>query len=220
MLVVITGPPSSGKTTQCDLLLDYLKNVQHITCEKIDLDKLLKVKQDQYPIIKQLRQQGKLKTKLPSHITREIMKDHLRQSNVDVMLFYRGPSTLEEAHVLPNPDIVIILDMSDRESMIQRAFMRRVDLQTGKTYNLVKDHDEIEKLGIRDRLTRRLGDDRELFTQRLERHEQRMHSIFAYYETTTKVVHIDGQRDYLHVFNDVKDTVLDLLSTRLPPEDR
>jgi adenylate kinase family enzyme len=205
--VVMAGPPSSGKTTQCDMLHEFLNN-SNIKCEQLSVTQLIHDKQDQIPIIKELRMKGKLKTQLSTQITQQILEDHLRTCTSEVILFYRGPSTVEEALIFPKIDLLIVLEMKDREEMIQRVCMRRVDQQTGKTYHLIKDSAEIDRLGILDRLTCRFGDDRELFERRLDRHEQRMAPIIEHYRDITEVKFVDAQRDIEQVFADVRDLVL------------
>jgi adenylate kinase len=208
-LVVITGAPSSGKTTQVDKLLDAFGT--HV--QKLDLNRLLKSKVDEYPIIKQLIQKGKLKTQMPVEISAMILSEAIQNGESKFNLFYRGPASVEEAKAFPKPNLVIVLNMPDKETIIERVANRRVDETTGKTYHLVNDREEINRLGIRSRLTQRFGDDRELLSQRLKRYDEKMESVINYYQQTTQVAIVDGQRSVEEVFQEVYELVKSVFNT-------
>ncbi|KAL0482605.1 adenylate kinase [Acrasis kona] len=202
-IIVITGPPSSGKTTQCSLVLDELKYLH-----RLDFDKLLKSKQNEYPIIKELRDRGKLKSGIPADVVKSIFDEYVsNKTEEDAILFYRGPSTVDEAVLLPTPQLFIVLSI-DTNTAIQRASTRRVDEVSGVTYNLIHDEQKIKELGIAHRLKKRFGDDSDLLKARIERHKARMELIVEYYSNKTVVETINGNAPQ----KDITEKIIELVN--------
>lgn len=125
-------------------------------------------------------------------------------------LYYRGPSSVDMAlHLIQEegivPDLVIVLDAPD-DVLIERICDRRIDPLTRKTYHLKHDPPPTYDVRLMRRLVQRLGDDRDTFNQRLQKHRTQTEPLLKFYESNLgkeRIRVIDATLDREQVFHQI-----------------
>lgn len=197
--ILISGPPASGKGTQCELLVQYY-DIVHISTG----DMLRAAVKEQTPLgikAKSFMDAGKL---VPDDIVISMLTDRIKQNDAREKgwLLDGFPRTAVQAQALDDanvlPDAVIVLEVPD-DVLIDRVVGRRLDPVTGKIYhvkyNPPRDHD------IEARLKRRSDDTEEKAVTRLDTYYTHSKAILDHYRR--KVRKVDGNRDKQGVLNDL-----------------
>lgn len=126
MKILLIGPQGSGKSTQADLLADYLK-VPKITVGDI-FRKIAQEENDLGERIRQILAQGQL---VDDVTTSRIVKERLEESDCQNGFVLDGyPRTLEQARIFdPGFNKVFYLKL-DREKVLERLLKRGRDDDT------------------------------------------------------------------------------------------
>jgi adenylate kinase len=185
-IVVVLGPPCSGKGTQCKRLAEKFGLVHFSTGDGLrelaangtDLGIQLKDFEDSKSLVQD---------DLVIRVIRErLAQDDVKQKGCLVDGFPRtGPQA--ETMLRSKVDIVVLLEASDK-TMLQRAPDRRVDPETGKTYHLkfVPPPSDVENRLIR----RKHDDDSTAFKRRLESYRAYIRQVLPFF--SGKVRKIDA----------------------------
>ena len=225
LTIFLTGAPCTGKTTQLNKLVDYLKSVDHFNEIVVCKNKILEM---QSTITTKQRSNNRLKEELRDIIRKQnrmgciqsVVKIYKRLSHRDVLIFSRGPTSVEQAHYLMEcygvkPDLFLLLDHNgDVESLLQRASSRRVDPVTNISYS---SSDVIHDQTIRDRLVSRSSDfnvNIEKFQERMKKYNTRTQPVIHYYHQTnlsSNIRTINANRNMSEVWDNIQCIVTMLL---------
>lgn len=182
-------------------------------------------------LIRELFNSGKIATRLPaellskcirfkfgSHICgKDDAKDSVNAHDENrLFVFYRGPSNVDSAaHLMDHarilPDMVVVLRAED-DVLVERICNRRIDPVTRKTYHLIHDPPPSNEPHVLRRLVHRLGDERDMFLKRLDKHREMTDPVLELYEsrlTKDRIRHIDASLDREQVFQQICDALSD-----------
>jgi len=205
MVILLIGPPASGKGTIGKMLSQYLG------LSLVSLGKILReIPQDSlwHEPIRQAMDQGELASNsiLGGFLT-EIVKDSRYESGYVLDGWLRQMSDLEFFD--PKPDLVLFLNVSF-ETSLERTLSRRICEQGGHTYNLISNPPQKE--GICDvdgsRLVSRDDDTEEVLKHRWQIFTQRTVEVIEHYKAKGVVKEISAEGTPESIFKQVKDKML------------
>lgn len=197
--ILITGPPASGKGTQCEYIVEKY-GVVHISTG----DMLRAAVQAETPLgveAKTYMDDGQL---VPDELVISMLKERIFQDDCEQKgwLLDGFPRTEVQAQALTDanivPSAVVVLDADDEE-LIQRVTGRRSDPVTGKIYHLKFNPPSNPE--VAERLAQRSDDTEEKANVRLQSYYKHAQSIQDHYSSMLNKV--DGNRSKSEVFNDV-----------------
>lgn len=198
--ILISGPPASGKGTQCEFLVS-LYDVVHISTG----DMLRAAAKAQTPLgleAKVCMDAGEL---VSDELVIALLKERIVQKDCREKgwLLDGFPRTAVQAQALSDagiiPSSVLLLQVPD-EVIIDRVVGRRLDPETGKIYH-VKYNPPTDP-NVITRLKRRSDDTEEKVRVRLKNYYTHAQSILDQY--SGRVLKIDGNRSKEDVFADLK----------------
>lgn len=206
MRVIISGPPASGKGTQCRFLIEKY-GLTHISTEDLLSAEIAAgtengIKANDYITKGQL---------VPDDIVVEMVKKRIFQSDVQRTgwLLDGFPRSLSQAKALETtgitPDVFIMLNVPDR-ILIERVVGRRLDPVTGNIYHLKyspPDNDEIAA-----RLAQRSDDTDIEANVRLQTHNQNVEALTSFYNKVFRKA--DGNQPKHEVFKDIVNILTDV----------
>lgn len=212
--ILITGPPASGKGTQCEYIAEKY-GVVHISTG----DMLRAAVKAETPLgveAKSYMDDGRL---VPDQLVISMLKDRISQEDCvrKGWLLDGFPRTQVQAQALTDanimPSAVIVLDVEDEE-LITRVTGRRSDPVTGKIYHLKFNPPSDPE--VAERLTQRSDDTEEKARVRLKNYYKNAQSIQDHYSSMLKKV--DGNRSKSEVFNDVS-AIIDAAAAEIENDD-
>ncbi|ERN10377.1 hypothetical protein AMTR_s00026p00112660 [Amborella trichopoda] len=208
--VMISGAPSSGKGTQCELIVKKFGLVHVSTGDLLRAE--VSAGSEIGGKAKEYMENGLL---VPDEIVTKILKSRLSQQDVreNGWLLDGYPRNLSQAQSLENmkirPDICLMLDVPD-DILIERCIGRRMDPVTGKIYHLKYFPPEMAE--IYDRLIARPDDTEDKVKSRLETYKKNVEAIS---KTYMDVLHkIDGNHPRDMVFRQIE-SLLQVQSDKL-----
>jgi len=224
-IIVIIGPPSSGKGTQSELLAEKF-NFYYFETSRIIVSKLEGVNKNDFVLVngkkyfllkeKKMREKGELMS--PPLITFWV-KEKIRELAKDKkpIVFSGSPRTLYEGkEIIPllkklygkNKILVLILELSEKEIIFRGtkrrtcALMRHPILYSKETLNLKKCPIDGSKLEIRK------DDSSEAIKIRIKEYQERTLPLIDYFEKEgLSIKKINGEQSVENVFNDILKTL-------------
>lgn len=197
--IIISGPPASGKGTQCEYIVERY-GVVHISTGAM----LREAVAAQTPLGKQAASYMDAGELVPdslviSMLSERIVQDDCKQNG---WLLDGFPRTAAQAAALDDagiqPSAVLTLDVSD-DVLVQRIVGRRQDPVTGAIYHLQFNPPPEDVIS---RLTRRSDDTDEKAKRRIANYRKHAQSIHDHYDSA--IQSIQGERQKQEVFADIE----------------
>lgn len=197
--ILISGPPASGKGTQCELIKEKY-GVAHISTG--DMLRLAVRNSTELGLqAKSYMDSGAL---VPDHLVISLLKERIKQLDCSKngWLLDGFPRTAVQAQALDDagvtPSSVMTLEVKD-EILIERVVGRRSDPDTGKIYHLKFNPPTDPQVNAR--LKQRSDDTEEKAKVRLKTYYTHAQSINDHYGSVVR--RIDGNRAKEDVFKDL-----------------
>mmetsp|Transcript_14459 Transcript_14459/g.17873 ORF Transcript_14459/g.17873 Transcript_14459/m.17873 type:complete len:576 (-) Transcript_14459:1422-3149(-) len=186
--VVIAGPPASGKSTQCKLLLEKY-GLTHISAGD-----LLRARQKLIPELSKYMQNGLL---VPDELVCSIVKERLSEKDCRGKVLLDGfPRTRRQAEVLQEMGVKVshfILMQVPNSVVIGRVAGRRLDPVSGEVYHIESNPPKKEE--VLARLITREDDTEEKMHQRLEIYHANIKAISYFYRKQLRPVNANLHPD-------------------------
>lgn len=211
LIVILLGPPGSGKGTQTKLLSEAL-SIPQISTGDLFRDQMKR----ETPLgleAKKFINAGKL---VPDDITLKMLCQRVQSPDCDKGFLLDGvPRTVPQAQYLEENllkgEKVIILNLHVPDQIIiRRAEGRLVCKQCGTTYN--RFFSPPKKEGICDvcggQLYHREDDQPEIVKERLRVYNVQTKPLIDYYNNHHGLVNVDGNLSTTEVFNELKAQVV------------
>ena len=208
MLLVMLGPPGSGKGTQAVKLAEKM-NLRHLSTGDM-LRENLKKETELGLKAKEYMEKGEL---VPDQLILDMIKATLSgESGADGFIFDGFPRTIPQAEGLDKMldeigskiDIVLDLDVSDEE-VIKRLSGRYFCPSCQATYNypnrLPKKEGVCDKCNAE--LAKRKDDTEEVVTNRLKVYNEQTQPLQDYYRNKSLLKSVDGERGIDTIFSDI-----------------
>ncbi len=197
MIIILLGPPGSGKGTQADLLQEELD------LEYIGSGELLRErkKKNDFTGNKSARVIDKGKRVATPVVFKIWMEklENFKDQNVKGFLMDGSPRTVKEAKMLEEAldwyewedKKVIFIDVSEKEST-DRLLHRRICEDCGEVYPYIKQYKDMEKCEeCGGKLVTRKDDDEEGIEQRWDWYRKEVEPVVDYYEKKGLLKRID-----------------------------
>jgi len=197
MIILIIGPPASGKGTQIEKIAKKFK-LKHIPSPG---DLFRKIGDEE---VKKYLSTGRL---VPDELVAKLVFKEIDDAENFILDSY--PRNLNQAKTLDNflakrnkkLDYVIYLKVSEKE-IIKRITNRRVCVKCGKIYNLATNPPkEDEKCECGGKLIQREDDKEEVVRARMDVFRKYTEPLLEYYKD--KLIVIDGEQPVDKVFEDI-----------------
>ncbi|OYT43498.1 MAG: adenylate kinase [Candidatus Aenigmarchaeota archaeon ex4484_56] len=193
MILIIIGPPASGKGTQAELISKKFK-LKHISTG--DLSRKINSEE----IVKYLST-GKL---VPDEFIFNILKKEI--SDIRDFILDGYPRTLNQAKLFNryleerklSIDKVIYIKVSD-ETIIKRIVSRRICEKCGKVYSTLTYDKSVCECG--GKLIQRSDDTEDVAKNRLEVFKRQTEPIINLYRD--KVIEVDGEKNINDIFEQI-----------------
>lgn len=147
---------------------------------------------------------------VPDDLTMSLVDEALGDRAVGGLIFDGVPRTVEQAKAL---DEVRRLDSAIQlhvpiDTIVDRLALRRVCRSAGHPYAWADPDEALRRCPIDDSpLDQRVDDEPAVVRHRIDRQAAALHSVTAYYESTDRLIVIDGDRPV----RDMTDAVLDVI---------
>jgi adenylate kinase len=195
MIIIIIGPPASGKGTQAEKIAKKL-GIKHISTGEI----FRKINDEE---IAKYLVSGRL---LPDELVFKVVKEEI--DNIEEFILDGFPRNLNQAKILDkfleekNKEIdhVIYLRVPD-EIVIKRITSRRVCTKCGKNYNLIANPPKDNKCECGGKIIQREDDKEEVIRTRLKIFKKITQPVLDHY--MSKLIVVDGNQDIDKVFEDI-----------------
>lgn len=197
--ILISGPPASGKGTQCNLLVEHY-GVVHISTG----DMLREAVKAETSLGVEAKKYMDLGTLVPDDLVISLLQDRIVQDDCRQKgwLLDGFPRTAVQAQALDDagitPSAVILLEAPD-DVLVERVVGRRIDPETGEIYHIV--FNPPPSIEIAARVITRSDDSEEKARIRLRTYYQHSQSILDHYSSAVKK--IDGNRSKGDIFDDI-----------------
>lgn len=211
-VVVLLGPPGSGKGTQAKRLVELL-GTPHVSSGDLFRDHLSR-ETELGLMAKSYMEEGEL---VPDDVTVEMVIERLSRPDCEEGVILDGfPRTLTQAKALDRAledrgqevTVVPLIQVSDEEVM-RRLTSRRVCADCGEVYNLVFNPPEEE--GVCDvcggELYQREDDNPETVRHRLYTYYKETSPLIGYYFAKDLLVQVDGEQPVEHVNQDLRQAI-------------
>lgn len=196
ILLVLLGPPGSGKGTQAELLAQRLE-FSHFSTGEVFRNEIKKGT----PLGKKVERFVLSGGLVPDEVVLEVVAGFVKENNNQSIVFDGFPRTVPQAEGLDKLlshqglelTLAVLIDLSDEE-VVRRLSSRRQCAQCGKIYNLF--FSPPKKDGFCDicqgELYQRDDDREETIRQRLDVYQELTAPLIEYYEQKRKLHRIDG----------------------------
>lgn len=212
MIVVLIGPPGSGKGTQSEMLIaDY--SAEHISVGDI-LREEVKKESELGLKIKSIIERGDL---LGDHDVFNVVKQRLENPLDARFVILDGyPRTIEQAKLLDDfykqPIKVIYLKL-DEQKLQDRFKNRYYCVQCGKIYNEKTNMPKIQ--GVCDDcgssiFEKRKDDTQEVFEKRMKNYEEKTRPLIDFYLKSGVLYSIDASKDRYEVHEEIVKIIQEL----------
>lgn len=211
-VVVLMGPPGSGKGTQAKRLVDAL-GTPHVSSGDL-FRHHLSDETELGQLAQSYMEKGEL---VPDDVTVDMVMERIGRADCEEGVILDGfPRTLTQAEALRKAlagrgqevTVVPLIRVSDEEVM-RRLTARRVCEECGAVYNLV--FKPPEKEGVCDvcggNLTQREDDNPETVRYRLYTYYKETSPLIGYYFAQDRLVEIDGEQSVAQVREDLLDAI-------------
>jgi len=205
MIVILLGPPGSGKGTQVDQ-----------TCQKYNLlpvatgnilRNLIATNNICEKSLAKMMGTGEL---FPDEIVNNLVveainnnvcnADYTYKNNYKGLLFDGYPRTVGQAAFLENilnkinkkVDCVLVFNIP-HSMIVERITARRVDKTTGKVYNLISMPPPPEVI---DNLIQRIDDTEEVIKNRLNIYKKQTEPLIEYYSKSNLIKNVDASKEF------------------------
>lgn len=205
-IVILLGPPGSGKGTQAKQVAESL-HIPHISTGDLFRENL-KNGTDLGKKVKNYLDSGKL---VPDEIVIDMLKERISLPDSKQGYVLDGfPRSIPQAEALEKLLAssgnykVINLQVSDEE-VVRRIEGRRSCPECGAVYNKYsspsKEGEQCEK--CKAGLTGRSDDKKEVVEERLRQYQAQTAPLIDYYSKKGKLSNVDGEQDPKKVFSDI-----------------
>jgi len=212
-VIILLGPPGSGKGTQADRLLE------EFDLKYIGSGNLLRKRKEKDDFtgnkIAQYIDEGE---RLPTPVIFKIWMEKLEEfkhQEINGFVIDGSPRTVMEAKMLDKAldwyewknKKVVFIDVSEQEST-DRLLHRRICKECGEIYPYIqkyKDMNKCEECG--GELVTRKDDDKEGIQQRWSWYKEEVKPVIDYYEEKGLLQRIDGEQSIENVFENVLEAV-------------
>lgn len=208
-LIIILGPPGSGKGTQAEMLSEKM-DYNHISTGEILRGEVAN-KTDIGQQASKYIERGSL---VPDELIFDVIKNKLNSINPKNGFILDGfPRNIEQAEMLDDLnkkiDLVIYLNVPEN-ILIDRVLGRRECVECGaiQDESLTEDGSCYVCGG---KTVVRSDDDREIIKHRIEVYENETHPLKDYYDEKGLLVQVDGTG----APDEINNTIKDLITTRL-----
>ncbi len=196
MILLIFGPPGSGKGTQITELAEKFE----LTPIPSPGDLFRKINDEE---IKKYTSTGKL---VPDELVAKLIFKEIGDKDNFILDGY--PRNLNQAETLENflkeknkrLDHVIYLKVSE-EAIVDRISNRRVCAKCGRNYNLITNPPIDDKCGCGGELTLREDDKEEVIRTRLTVFNEQTQPLLEFYKD--RLITVDGEQKIQKVFEDI-----------------
>jgi len=229
MIIMLVGPPGSGKGTHSELI-----------CQKFDLfpvatgdilrEKMKGEDEVSQHIAKLMKAGELLPDEMLNGLVEETVTEHIKKADYKGLLFDGYPRTIKQAEFLEEVlnklnkkiDKVLVFCIPD-DIIIKRLSARRVDRLTGKTYNLLSHPPPADVVCD---LYQRIDDTDEAIKNRLEVYRVQTEPLIDFYSKKNLTIEVDVAGDlkdihselHKHLFAQVPDVEGDLKNLNIIEE--
>lgn len=197
MIIVLMGPPGSGKGTQGKLLAEKL-NLPHVSIGNIFRD-MVKSASEEGSLVQAYMSEGKL---IPSDLVNKVVQKFLAQDEYKAGCVLDGyPRNLEQAKFLDEflgkQEIKVLFFDIDDQTIIQRILGRFTCASCGQIYNqfFVKPKiDNICDVCGSDQFIYRKDDDDQTVKKRIEEYKTETYPLLDYYRNNGQLHVIDANQ--------------------------
>lgn len=189
MIIVLVGPPGSGKGTQAKVMCQRLQAAHLSTGDMLRAARANNTLEQRWI---DAMNDGAL---LPDHVVIDLIKERIKQDDCGKAVVFDGfPRTVPQAEGLAKMlgeagrkvEAVIQLDVP-REMLEERIVNRRTDKRTGQIYHLIYNPPPPDA-----DLEHRDDDKPEAFVKRQNAYESMTAALLPYYEERQLLNRIDG----------------------------
>ena len=212
-IIVLMGPPGSGKGTQARLLAERL-GLPHISTGDI----FRAMKQAETPLGERLRRTLASGALVPDDLTVRVVEERTARPDCrDGYVLDGFPRTPAQADMLETlaakqgHGLVAVLVDVPFDILEKRVTGRRNCPVCGEIYNIYfkpPKSDEVCDLHPEVKLKRRADDNAETIKTRLATYEQETRPLLEYYERTGRLRRVDGTRDPEAIYADIERAVI------------
>ncbi len=208
-VIILFGPPGSGKGTQGKIVAEKL-SIPHIATGDIMREAITKGT-ELGKKVKEFLDKGEL---VPDDIVIEIIRERLSRNDTKAGFILDGfPRTYNQAQALDNlfeklgikDYIVVHIDVSDEE-IIKRISGRRTCGRCGRVYNIYFEKPKSCECG--GELYMREDDSPEKVKRRLEVYKESTYPVLEYYKAKNKIKSINGEAEISEVTKKILDLIL------------
>src|SRR5215204_7315938 len=211
-IIVLIGPPGSGKGTQARLLQERLGLPQVSTG-----DMFRALMRTETPLAEELRPLLALGKLVPDELTMRVVRERTAQANCRSGYILDGfPRTPAQAEMLEglaaeqgHALLAVMVDVP-YDILEKRMTGRRNCPVCGEIYNVYfkpPAHDEVCDLHPEVRLVRRADDNAETARDRIATFERDTRPLIDFYESSGRLRRIDGARDVEAIHADIEKAV-------------
>jgi len=222
-VIILLGPPGSGKGTQAELLTEKL-NLEYLETAKIGEERIKKAKKGEYIIVdgkkfyfekeKKLWETGKLwDPPFITHLMGEKIKEVFEKERG--IVFAGSPRTLYEGEKIipllkklygPKNIKIILLDISAQETIFRNSHRRICQLMRHPILSIKKEFLNLKYCPLDgSKLMKRKGlDEPDTIKVRLKEYKERTFPLIELFKKQgLKVKKIDGEQSVADVFKDI-----------------
>ena len=212
MIIVLLGPPGSGKGTQAKFISEK-NNIPHISTGDI-FRKNISENTELGIKAKGFIDKGQL---VPDELTIEIVKERIVEKDCEKGFLLDGfPRTIAQAEALDVMlgsldkflDYVLNIEVRD-EKLIERLTARRVCLECGASYHSIfKPSPRGDLCGVcGSTLFQRADDSEDTVKNRLIVYKNQTEPLIQYYRSKNLLKDIDGEQEIDRVLSDICNTI-------------